>query len=196
VVVVVPLTIALAAWCLVVQSKIGRTCAIGALALTYLGAVVWARESLLFRPADMVTSMPRAFAQLLASPPDDGNASFHYLRDCTAPGDHVLVTGMTPFQVNYYVQRPFAGGHLYWRTGWRSTPAHEARSLALLQSQSVPFAVSNRRPVVDDFSRYPQIEQYLKANYIEVEGSGGRILVDRRRRPAGRFGDTALPCFR
>lgn len=196
IVVVAPLTIALGAWCLVVRASVGRAFAIGALVLTSVAAVAWARESLLFRPIDMVTSMPGTFAQLAASPPDDHNPSFHYLRDCTAPGDHVLVTGMTPFQVNYYVQRPFAGGHLYWRTGWRSSPAHEARSLALLEAQSVPFAVSNRRPVIEDFTRYPRIAEYLKANYTEVEGSEGRILVDRRRRPASQFAGTAMPCFR
>jgi len=196
VVAVAPLTIALAASCLVAPTRVGRGFAIGALLLTCVAAVVAARESLLFRPIDMVMSLPSTFAQLLASPPDDNNPSFRYVRDCSTPGDHVLVTGMTPFQVNYYVQRPLAGGHLYWRTGWRSSPADEARSLALLQAQSVPFAVSNRRPVLEDFTRYPRIAEYLKANYAEVEGSNGRLLIDRRRQPAARFAGTAMPCFR
>ena len=193
---VAPLTFALGSRFLVAKSALGRTLAIGALVLTCVAVVFWARESLLFRPRDMVTSLPTTFARLFASPPDDGNPSFHYLRACTTPGDHVLVTGMTPFQVNYYVQRPLAGGHLYWRTGWRSHPVQEERSLALLETQSVPFAVSNRRPVLDDFTRYPRIEQYLKTHYVELEGSGGRVLVDRRRRPAGRFAGTSMPCFR
>jgi 4-amino-4-deoxy-L-arabinose transferase-like glycosyltransferase len=196
VVMIAPLTIALGAKCLVAGTRVGRGVAIGTLLLTCVAAVVWARESLLFRPIDMVRSLPATFAQLLASPPDDGSLAFHYLRDCSLPGDHVLVTGMTPFQVNYYVQRPLAGGHLYWRTGWRSSPAQEERSLALLQAQSVPFAVSNRRPVLEDFTRYPRIAEYLRANYAEVEGSDGRILVDRRRHPAARFAGTAMPCFR
>jgi len=196
VVAVAPLTIALAASCLVAGTRVGRGFAIGALLLTSVAAVVAARESLLFRPIDMVRSLPSTLAQLLASPPDDNNnPSFRYVRDCSTPGDHVLVTGMTPFQVNYYVQRPLAGGHLYWRTGWRSSPAQEERSLALLQAQSVPFALSNRRPVLEDFTRYPRIAAYLKANYAEVEGSDGRILVDRRRHPA-RLAGTAMPCFR
>lgn len=193
---VAPLTIALAANCLVAPTRVGRGFAIGGLLVTSVAAVVAARESLLFRPIDMAMSLPLTFAQLLASPPDDGSLSFRYVRDCSLPGDHVLVTGMTPFQVNYYVQRPLAGGHLYWRTGWRSSPADEARSLALLQAQSVPFAVSNRRPVLEDFTRYPRIAEYLKANYAEVEGSDGKILIDRRRPPAARFAGTAMPCFR
>jgi 4-amino-4-deoxy-L-arabinose transferase-like glycosyltransferase len=196
VVAMAPLTIALAANCLVAPTRVGRGLAIGALLLTSVAAVVAARESLLFRPIDMVMSLPSTFAQLLASPPDDHNPAFRYVRDCSTPGDHVLVTGMTPFQVNYYVQRPLAGGHLYWRTGWRSSPAQEERSLALLRAQSVPFAVSNRRPVLEDFTRYPRIAEYLKANYAEVEGSDGRILIDRRRQPAARFAGTAMPCFR
>jgi 4-amino-4-deoxy-L-arabinose transferase-like glycosyltransferase len=193
---VAPLTFALAARFLVVKSTVGRACAIIVLLVTSVGAIVWARESLLFRPIKMVSSVPGTFAQLLASPPDGDKPSFHYLRDCTVPGDHLLVTGMTPFEVNYYTQRPFAGGHVYWRTAWRSSPAQEARSLALLQAQSVPFAISNRRPVLEDFAPYPRIEQYLKTNYIEVEGTDGWILVDRRRRPVGRFVGTAMPCFR
>jgi len=193
---VAPLTFALGSRFLVATSAFGRVVTIGVLVVTGVAAVVWARESLLFRPRDMVRSLPTTFTQLLASPPDDGNSAFHYLRECTTSGDHLLVTGMTPFQVNYYVQRPLAGGHLYWRTGWRSHPAQEERSLALLQTQSVPFAVSNRRPVLDDFTRYPRIEEYLKTNYAELEGSGGRILVDRRRVPVGRFAGTSMPCFR
>ena len=42
-----------------------------------------------------------------------------YVHDCTSPGDRVLVTGSTPFQVGYLVERPIAGGHLFWRDGWR-----------------------------------------------------------------------------
>jgi hypothetical protein len=193
---VAPLTFALGSRFLIAKPAFGRTVAIGALVLTCVAVVVWARESLLFRPMDMLRSLPTTFAQLVASPPDDGNPSFHYLRACTTSGDHVLVTGMTPFQVNYYVQRPLAGGHLYWRTGWRSQPAQEEQSLALLQTQAVPFAVSNRRPVLDDFTRYPRIAQYLKTNYVELEGSAGRVLVDRRRVPVGRFAGTSMPCFR
>ena len=194
-VIVAPLTFALGARLLVGNVVLVRAGAIAVLLLTSVATVVWARESLLFRPSDVVASMPGTFAQLMASPPDEADQPFRYLRNCTAPGDHLLVTGMTPFQVNYYAQRPFAGGHLYWRTGWRSTPLHEAKSLALLQQQSVPFAVSTRPHLLDDFTRYPHIRSYLQSNYKEVEGSDGRILFDARRVPTGRFGKTGMPCF-
>ena len=195
-VIVAPVTAALSARFLVAKTAVRRGCAIGTLLLTGVATLVWVRDTPLFRPSEFVDSVSGAFSQLLASPPVNGNPSFRYLHDCTAPGDRLLVTGMTPFQVSYYAQRPIAGGHLYWRSGWRSGPVYEEQSLSLLQRQSVPIAVSTRKHVLDDFRRYPKIHEYLVKNYVEVEGSDGKILVDARRRPTGRFGPMGFPCFR
>ncbi|OFW15582.1 MAG: hypothetical protein A3H29_16570 [Acidobacteria bacterium RIFCSPLOWO2_02_FULL_67_21] len=117
------------------------------------------------------------------------------MHDCTAPGDRVLVTGQTPFQVGYYVARPIAGGHLYWHESWRADPARELQSLSLLQRQSVPFAYSTHDPVLEDFRRYPRIREHLLTHYAELEGSRGLLLVDRRRQPTGTFGAMGFPCF-
>jgi hypothetical protein len=135
---------------------------------------------------------------LLASPPVEGSSSelFRYLHDCTGAGDRLLVTGSTPFTVTYYTQRPLAGGHLYWHSAWRSDPPREEESLALLRRQSVPFAMSTHDPVLDDFTRYPRIREYLVANYREVEGSHGTVLADTRRRVVRTFGADHRPCFR
>jgi hypothetical protein len=134
--------------------------------------------------------------QLLASPPDNGNLSFRYLRECTETGDHVLVAGGTPLDVSYYAHRPIAGGQINWHSGWRSDAEHEAQSLDLLQRQSVPIAFSTEDPVLENFNRYPRIRAYLEQYYVPVEGTNGYVLVDSRRRPARTFGPGRFPCFR
>jgi len=202
--VVAPLTATLGARFLHGNVVIQRACATGFLLLAAVTAVLWTRESALFRPSEFARSAARAFEVLLASPPVslstplDGNPtlSLRYLHECTTPDDRILVTGSTPYQVAYYAQRPIAGGQLYWRHQWRSDSRHEAQSLALLEQQSVPFAFSTDEPVLKDFEPYPRIRQYLAEHYVELEGSNGRVLIDRRRQPTGTFGSLRFPCFR
>jgi hypothetical protein len=122
--------------------------------------------------------------------------ALRYMHDCTRDGDHILVTGSTPYQVGYYTQRPIAGGQLEWHQGWLSDPVHARQSLLLLQTQSVPFAVSTHDPVLEDFRAYPDIRRYLEDNYVPLEGTGGLLLADRRRHATGRFGAVGFPCFR
>ena len=122
--------------------------------------------------------------------------ALRYLHDCTRAGDHIFVTGSTPYQVGYYTERPIAGGHVVWHHGWRSDPVHARTSLELIRTQSVPFAFSTHDPVLTDLEKYPEIRQYFQQNYVEVEGSQGLLLMDRRRQPTGRFGALGFPCFR
>ena len=124
------------------------------------------------------------------------NLAMRYLHDCTRDGDHIFVTGSTPYQVGYYTERPIAGGHLEWHQGWLSDPRHEKQSLLLLRMQSVPFAFSTHDPVLDDLRAYPDIRRYFQENYVPLDGSGGLLLVDRRRQPTGQFGAVGFPCFR
>jgi type IV secretory pathway VirB2 component (pilin) len=195
---VAPVTTALSARFLTARTGgVGRSCAVVALVLTGFAAAVWSRDSLLFRPSELPPSVSSAFRELLASPPVSASPSrvLHYLHDCTAPGDRLLVSGSTPFQVNYYAERPFAGHH-FWRDGWRSDPIHEQQLLELLRRQSIPFAFSTHEPVHHELQPYPNIREHLTTNYVEVEGFQGRLLVDRRRRPTRTYGSDALPCFR
>jgi hypothetical protein len=67
--------------------------------------------------------------------------------------------------------------------------------LALLQSQSVPFAFSTHDPVLEDLKRYPIIREYVLKHYVDLDGTGGLVLVDTRRQPTGRFGRLGFPCF-
>jgi hypothetical protein len=178
VVVVVPVTAALSAGLLARKSTVGRACVVTLGILTTIAALVWLKGNPLFevsRPVELSRSVEKTFARLIASPPD-----YEYL----------------PPHVSYYAQRPIAGGHIRWRRGWRSDPAHEAQSLALLQHQSVPIAFSTADPVLETFKSYPRIHAYLEKYYAPVEGTKGFILVDTRRRPTGTFGPEKFPCFR
>jgi hypothetical protein len=169
VVIVAPMTAALSARFLASRAVAIRVCAALLAALTLIATLFWMRGGPLYQPgSELARSVRGTFAQLVASPPDKGNLSFRYVRECTAPGDHVLVAGGTPLDVSYYAHRPIAGGQINWHYGWRSDPAHEAESLALLERQSVPIALSTEDSVLDNFKSYPRIRAYLSTYYAPV----------------------------
>ena len=193
--------------------------ALAMLLVTSIATYAYTRDTRIYQPLTLTGSVRDAFSQLLVSPPIDGNLSpdevrhfdralwnsgegdrgrllMRYVHDCTHAGDRVLVTGSTPYHIGYYTERPIAGGQLFWHHRWRSDPEHEMLSLALLQRQSVPFALSTHDPILEDFKTYPRIREYLVQHYVELEGSQGRLLIDRRRQPTGTFGVLGFPCFR
>jgi hypothetical protein len=198
----------------------GRVLAIGIYAISVVAVGGFIRESKFFEPRYLLEHLPRTFARLVASPPIDGLAAgdaarridratwlalgagdrsdlmVRYMHDCAAPGDRVLVSGQTPYQISYYVDAPIAGGHLYWHDKWRADPARERQSLELLLRQSVPFAFSTHDPVLDDLKTYPDIRSHVAGHYIEIDGSNGHLLVDSRRQPIRAFGMLGFPCFR
>jgi hypothetical protein len=192
---------------------------IGVLIVTGMALFVYANDSNVFKPLRLAREVPDTFGQLLSAPPidayqpedealrydrgawdsgevDKGKVLMRYLHDCTRDGDRILVTGSTPYQVGYYTERAVAGGHVFWHHRWRSDPVHQRQSLALLEHESVPFAFSTHDPILDDFKSYPIIREYLLKNYVELEGAGGVLLVDTRRKPTGQFGALGFPCFR
>jgi hypothetical protein len=118
-----------------------------------------------------------------------------YMHDCTRPDDRVLVSGSTPFDVNYLIGRPLAGGHLFWHHRWRADAVREAALLALIQSQSIPFAYSTTDPILDDLEEYPRIRQYFADHYRSLPGTSDRLLVDTRREARSSFGPFGFPCF-
>jgi len=166
------------------------------LLVTTVVAAIEARNVPMFDRSGWFDSFRSAYRQLTISPPVAGNPEALYLYECTSPGDHLLITGTTPFDINYYAERPIAGGHLYWHSRWGADPPHERLSLALLERQSVPFVVANSDPVMEDFTAYPAIRAYLLQHYADVGGTGGRILADTRRQPKRQWGDRSWPCFR
>jgi len=190
------------------------------LLITAVAALRYTHDSDLLRPREAVRRLRRAIPELLAQPAIDGYFSrreavavdrptfargdagdklpfmLRYVHDCTGPEDRILVTGSTPFQVGYYTERRIAGGHLYWHQRWRSDASREAESLALLERHRPAFAVSTTDPVLEDFKVYPRIRRYLAANYAELPGSNGLLLVDIARRPTATYGHVEFPCFR
>jgi hypothetical protein len=193
--------------------------AVSLFALTLYAIVGWIRGTQIFRPAEIPGSEESMFQRMVASPPidayepeahavhvsraewnagtvDRGAVLTRYMFDCAAAGDRVLVTGVTPYHIGFYAHLPIAGGQLFWHHRWRADPLHEQQALGLLRRQSVPFVFSANDPVFEDFAAYPAILSYLREYYIEVEGSSGLMLVDRRRLPVRQFGELGLPCFR
>jgi hypothetical protein len=191
VVVVAPLTAALAASWLSTGWPATRAVAAVLIAASTYAAVIWAKDPLT-RPT--VGILAEAYTELLSTPDAEINP-YRYLHQCTRPGDRLLLTGQTPAFVSHHAQRPFAGGHPYWHTGWRSDAAREAESLAMIERSSVPIAFSTHDPVLVDFARYPRIRQYLETHYRAVEGAEGKILIDARRQQTGTFGPREYPCF-
>ena len=194
---------------------------VGALALlvTLMAVASYAKESNILEPVYQIGHLRQTFARLMASPPVDGlvppgaadavtahqwgelgmgdrsDLLVRYLHDCSAPGDHLLVSGQTPYQIAYYANRPVAGGHLYWHDVWRADPMRQQQSLALLKRQSVPFAYATHNAMLQDLERYPQIRAYVEAHYRPLPGSDGRLLYDTRRRATGTFAKLGFPCF-
>jgi hypothetical protein len=198
---------------------IRRAFAVGVLLVTGVAALLCAHDTGLFQPRALADTLRPTFEAMVAFPPIDGlmppdspirhNRAdrdtpissrgalvMRYLYECTRPQDRLLVTGSTPFQVGYYTDRRIAGGHLFWHHGWRSDPGREMQSLALLETQSVPFVFSTTYPVLEDFTKYPRIREHLLKHYVELNGTQGFVLVDRRRQATGRFEPFDLPCFR
>jgi hypothetical protein len=194
--VVMPLAAALTMPFLVGGNRARQACAGIAMVLTVYAAFIKAHRSTLFSDPHRVVRSAGSTAARLTELPPEYNETLSYLRVCSSPGDHLLVAGYTPLHVSYYAQRPVAGGHMMWHYGWRSDPAHEAESLSLLQRQSVPFAFSSSDPVLTELARYPRISAYIRENYVEIEGTNGTLLVDRRRSPTRSYGPRGLPCFR
>jgi hypothetical protein len=196
-----------------------RVLAVGTLVVTCVAAAGYVNAWDLLKPSE-INELGSTFRRLLTSPPiealepadraltvehaewltTDADARqkilLRYVHDCTRAGDRILVTGSTPYAVDYYAERPIAGGHVEWHHGWRSDAVHEQQSLSLLEKQSVPFAFSTNEPVLDDLQQYPRIRKYFEQNYVSLDGSGGLLLVDSRRRATGRFGALGFPCFR
>jgi hypothetical protein len=171
-----------------------------------------------------VAYVPRALRQMLVHPPIDAfvtareatefmqgvdrdawnqgkvprwaDVVLRYMHECVAPGDHVFVSGSTPYHNGYLVERPVAGGQLFWHYQWRSDPRREEQTLSLLKSQSIPFAFSTHDPVLDDLKAYPRIRGYFLARYAVFPGTHGHLLVDSQRTATGRFGPLGFPCFR
>lgn len=134
------------------RSLAGRVLSRALVVLTTLAVLIWMRGNPLYdiyKPVALSRSVAKTFARPVAYPPDYEYLPFDYSRECTAAGDRILVTGLTPSHVSYFAQRSIAGGHVRWPRGWRSDPAHEAQSLVRSRpataAQSARSATRNHR---------------------------------------------------
>jgi hypothetical protein len=189
--------------------------AVAVLVLTTAAVALEIRNVALVNVAETLEDAPRTLTKLRASPPIEAfmpatqvnglrrargdtlplMVLARYVYDCTRDGDRVLISGSTPFDIGYLVERPIAGGHIYWHRGWRADRRHEDESLAMLQRQSVPFLIATTDPVLKDLEQYPRIYEFVRSRYTEVEGSGGALLVERARGATGKW-ELGLPCFK
>ena len=195
VVVILPVSAALASVFLVSPSVTVRTLTALLVGISTLLQGMTISGSPLLYPRRYVEEVTDNFARLTETPPGGASMKFEYIRQCTRPADHILVTGNNPLDVSYLSQRPIAGGQINWHRGWLADREHAQQALRLIQRQSVPLVVADG-PALNDFAPYPDIAAHLRAHYREVEGTEGQLLVDSRRQPTRRFEPTGYPCFR
>jgi hypothetical protein len=89
-----------------------------------------------------------------------------YLRRCTSPSDHLLVTGVQP-EYYLFAGRPFAGGLVLYRAF--STVPDQELVISRLQSRSVPVVLIHP----GDPGAYPVLDGYLHEHYVPVGDTMG-----------------------
>ena len=147
-------------------------------------------------------------ATLRASPPSEvwaptrRNAVLsRYIRECTRSTDRLLVTSFHP-DLYFLSGRAFAGDQLFFYGGYRASPPEQQRTIARLESQSVPIVLASGSDGPSEFgAKFGLIDEYLTTRYrvagrVRLDGSSSfDVLVDRRREPTGTHESLSLPCF-
>ena len=124
-----------------------------------------------------------------------------FLHDCTAPTDHVFVSGYLP-QAVAMANRPFAGGHADLRPGFFATEADQHLTIARFERQSVPIAVV---PRADEYEAYraafPLVTRYFDQRYTWFaerdlgDGVVVGLLVERGTAPTDWHPLVDAPCY-
>ena len=124
-----------------------------------------------------------------------------YLRRCTVPSDRLLVADYAP-ELYYFARRRIAAGQMVFFGGFYTSTEAQHETIERWSRQSVPIAlIQPAERFSNEFgSDYPQLAEYLRANYRPA----GRLEV-RRGVPldvwiaVGRLSRTdpatGLPCF-
>lgn len=125
-----------------------------------------------------------------------------YIARCTAPDDHLLVTGAI-HEIPVFARRRFAAGQAMFKLSLYTSERDQQRALAKLEHQSVPIVLADAREFGDGFlDDYALLAQHLASDYrhagtIAVEGEPGFVVfVERRREPVHVDSELGLPCFR
>ena len=133
-------------------------------------------------------------------PGEDDWQVARYVRECTSPGDRLLVTWFAP-EFNYFSQRVFAGGETTLMPPRRPPESFESQVLDRLQRQNVPIVLQEAQNAVEFAETYPALAAYINAKYRmagDVDfGSNHHILVsvDRVRAQTGVDRTFGFPCF-
>jgi hypothetical protein len=125
---------------------------------------------------------------------------YEYVQRCTLASDRLLMTGISP-DVYVLANRGFAGGSMWLRPGFYSSPGDQARAIARMRSQSVPFVVFDLEEEGQFRRGLGLIAAYIDQHYDAMadlavpERAGLRLLVERGRRPTSVDTATGWPCF-
>ena len=126
---------------------------------------------------------------------------YEYLDRCSAPGDRLVMTGLSP-DVFVLANRGFAGGQMAFRPAFYATVSDQQKAIARMQAQSVPFVIIALEEESGFRSALPLVAAYVDSHYdalahIPVADTRGlQILVEQGRRAPGLDAATGWPCFR
>jgi hypothetical protein len=124
---------------------------------------------------------------------------FEYLRACTDRDDRLLYAWYSP-DVYVVADRGFAGDHRKFLAPFHAAPWEQARTIARLRQQSVPFVIvpAARRRAFE--TGYPEVWTYLKNRYVPMarllpdDPAGFEILRESSWTSDRVYGTTTWPC--
>jgi hypothetical protein len=125
---------------------------------------------------------------------------YEYLDRCSAPGDRLVMTGLSP-DVFVVANRGFAGGQMAFRPAFYAAVSDQQKAIARMRAQSVPFVIIALEEEAGFRGALPLVAAYVDAHYdalmhIAVADTRGlQILVERGRRAPAPDAVTGWPCF-
>lgn len=133
-------------------------------------------------------------------PDGDIPEAVDYIRACTAPDDHLLVTWPAP-EYFLFTQRPFAAGHAWFLVPRAFVGRHDQLiAIARLQSRAAPIALVNDARYGEFSAAVPDLAAYIDRTYDTIGAydnyDGSRISIRARRDwgGKGRYGAEGWPC--
>jgi len=124
---------------------------------------------------------------------------FEYLRACTDREDRLLYAWYSP-EVYIVADRGFAGDHRKFFAPFHASPWEQARTIARLRQQHVPFVVIPVERRQSFINGYPDVWQYLQNRYVPMttlppgDPHGFEILRESSWTSVRHYGTTDWPC--
>jgi hypothetical protein len=149
-----------------------------------------------------VTAELGALPPSAALPPDPEPNAVEYVRQCTAPGDRVLVVADSP-EILAMAGRSFAGGHPTFRPGFYTLERDQQQTLERLRHQSVPVALLDEEQSYSTHfvPQFRLVHEHVMAHYERAgalpapAGPPVQVFTARGRAASGQYRATGLPCF-